>query len=1357
MPSGPDVEVYYSKFTYGPKQTLVDELDAKTYENASSESDSSVETTTSMPAPVENAPKVIYEPKVWTDAPIIEEYESDSDDNSGNGDTAVKASAGNKAHLADYQEFKGGSVAFGGSNGRITGKGKIKAGRLDFEDVYYVKELKHYNLFSVSQMCDNKNKVLFTDIDCLVLSPDFKMCDENQVLPKIPRQNNMYSFNLKNISLSGYLSCLLAKASIDESNKWHRRLGLEEANNSAGIQVIDDQGANLEEINIHDEHFVLPIWSAYSTTVKSSGDKFEKNEKPVRQVEQIFQEELKKLKRQEKEANDALRKEATHDSLDANTNNTNLLNAVSAPVSVAAPFRALNDTEPSYPDDPSMPHLEDIFASLNLPFGKKAIGTKWVYRNKKDERGVAVRNKARLVTQGHRSGHRRGAIDKTLFIKQDKNDIMLVQVYVDDIIFGSTKKSWCDEFEELMKNRFQISSMGKLVFFLGLQSKMRKLVKDEEAADVDVHLYRSMIGSLMYLTAFRPDIMFATIMATFTTEAEYVATAHCCRQVLWIQNQLLEYRGGYLKLLLPSKSYYCQAKVTTAKHRKPTESEGFEQILDFLNGSSIRYVLIASPTIRTSCIKQFYSTDKVKTVDDEVRVQALIDAKRVTIKESSIHCILKLDDEEGISCLANNDIFTGLANMGYEKISDKLTFYKAFFSLQWKFLIHTILQCLSVKTTSWNKFSSTVASTIIFLATNQKFNFSRYLLLSLVKNIEAGVPFYKFPRVGIVKAAKLFTEVVTTAEPTTVAAQVPKASALKRRRSVVIQDPEEKAASVIVHTDVKSKDKGKGILIEEPKPLKYQAQIKQDEAFARQLEAELTENINWNDVIEQVKKNERQNNEEDPPEVSMIDNRTMAQLLQAPTVGKSKVRQSRTKAVVVKVNSNSSTSAISSDVAELKDMVRALLLDKKNQSSAQATSHTPAPIKAVESNCVTCGGTHSYQNCPATSGNVYQDNINDYVSQAAAANYNQGNAGFRPQMVANQIRPPGFPPVQNNQNNFNRGNNFTQNRGGNFNQSAFDQSQLHRPQVNQAPAYQASIPQTQNVSQTDFERYVKANDAVLRNIQSQGSGTLPGNTVTNPKEDLKGTEATKDPVQTSSPQSTAHVQPPVTQSETSVSEPIAAPVSASMPNLKPSIPYLSMRDDERRRDQANEQIEKFYEIFKDMSFEISFTDALILMPKFASTLKALIENKEKLNEMARTPMNEHCSTVILNKLPKKLGDPGKFLIPCEFPGIDECLALADLGASINLMPLSVWKELSLPELTPTCMTLELADRSVSKPIDPSYYDPEGDIQMLEAILNSDPAPSLPNPEQSVPSFTNELKACEAETIKSSGNLPRNLP
>ncbi|GKE02800.1 reverse transcriptase domain-containing protein [Tanacetum coccineum] len=471
---------------------------------------------------------------------------------------------------------------------------------------------------------------------------------------------------------------------------------------------------------------------------------------------------------------------------------------------------------------------------------------------------------------------------------------------------------------------------------------------------------------------------------------------------------------------------------------------------------------------------------------------------------------------------------------------------------------------------------------------------------------------------------------------------------------------------------------------------------------------------------------------------------------------KSKVRNSRNKPVVAKVSLSSSTPGIFPDVSELKYRVKTLLLDKKSQA--------PTPVKAVEESCVTCGGAHSYRNCPATNGNVYRDNIQEYVSQAAAANYNQGNTGYRAP-IANQIRPPGFPPVQNNQNNqgtnqnrYNQGNNFNQNRGNNYNQNRgnnYNQGQIYQPPVNQppvhqAPPYQAPAPQTQGVTKTDFESYVKANDAVMRNMQDQnqnlqnqmtnltdmlskfvnantasssGTGSLPSNTVTNPKEDLKGittrsgvayqgptipttssspkvvereTEVTKDTVPPTNNGSTKDVQPPVVQDQPHVpnSEPVVVPV----PNLKPTIPYPSRRNDERRREKANDQIEKFYEIFKDLSFEISLTDALILMPKFASTLKALIGNKEKLSEMARTPLNEHCSAVILNKLPEKLGDPGKFLIPCDFPGMDECLALADLGASINLMPLSVWKRLSLLELTPTCMTLELADRSITQPI-----------------------------------------------------------
>nr|GFD08680.1 ribonuclease H-like domain-containing protein [Tanacetum cinerariifolium] len=130
------------------------------------------------------------------------------------------------SYLSDFEELNGGYVAFGGNlkGGKISGKGKIKTGKLDFDDVYFVKELK-FNLFSGSQMCDKKNSVLFTNTECLVLSPNFKLLDESQVLLRVPKENNMYNVNLKNIVPSRDLTCLFAKSTIDESNLWHRRLG----------------------------------------------------------------------------------------------------------------------------------------------------------------------------------------------------------------------------------------------------------------------------------------------------------------------------------------------------------------------------------------------------------------------------------------------------------------------------------------------------------------------------------------------------------------------------------------------------------------------------------------------------------------------------------------------------------------------------------------------------------------------------------------------------------------------------------------------------------------------------------------------------------------------------------------------------------------------------------------------------------------------------------------------------------------------------------------------------------------------------------------------------------------------------
>nr|GEX33288.1 DNA-directed DNA polymerase [Tanacetum cinerariifolium] len=186
------------------------------------------------------------------------------------------------------------------------------------------------------------------------------------------------------------------------------------------------------------------------------------------------------------------------------------------------------------------------------------------------------------------------------------------------------------------------------------------------------------------------------------------------------------------------------------------------------------------------------------------------------------------------------------------------------------------------------------------------------------------------------------------------------------------------------------------------------------------------------------------------------------------------------------------------------------------------------------------------------------------------------------------------------------------------------------------------------------------------------------------------TEGTTDKEQPNCQGSTAHIQPSV------VPIPIPEPdILKTQP--KPNIPYPSRLNDQKLREKAMNQMEKFFQIFHDLHFDISFANALLLISKFASTIKSLLTNKDKLFKLAKVPLNENCSAMLLKKLPEKLGDPDKFLIPCDFPGIDVCHALADLGASINLMSLSIWKKLSLPEFTPTRMTLELADRSITRP------------------------------------------------------------
>ncbi|GKE50783.1 reverse transcriptase domain-containing protein, partial [Tanacetum coccineum] len=393
-------------------------------------------------------------------------------------------------------------------------------------------------------------------------------------------------------------------------------------------------------------------------------------------------------------------------------------------------------------------------------------------------------------------------------------------------------------------------------------------------------------------------------------------------------------------------------------------------------------------------------------------------------------------------------------------------------------------------------------------------------------------------------------------------------------------------------------------------------------------------------------------------------------------------------------------------------------------------------------------------------------------------------------------RPPGF-NVQNNQGNQSRyqGNNFNsnQNRGGNFNQNrqnnqgAVYQTPPYQPPTNQPLVNQALPPvsQIQGVSKTDFESYAKANDANMNNLQmkldnfqrnqndfqrsyndsqkkqddfqnmmlgfmqnyhnnstasTSRSGTLPSQTVTNPREHVnaittrsgktlegpstplvptpdvsipskepeQNPETSTEKVQNPNLENTAHVPPP--EEEDSIFIEIPKPkakktvnveiqdLNSPRPNSYQSkLPYPE-RMKVRENDKPSAQHSRFLKLFKQLRLEIGLKDALVEMPKFNKWLSSLLRNKEKLEEIAITTVNAECSAIIMNKVPEKLEDPGKFLIPCALQELNRTSALADSGASINLLPHSIYKKLGLEALTPTRMTLELANRSITHPM-----------------------------------------------------------
>nr|GEX08647.1 reverse transcriptase domain-containing protein [Tanacetum cinerariifolium] len=348
--------------------------------------------------------------------------------------------------------------------------------------------------------------------------------------------------------------------------------------------------------------------------------------------------------------------------------------------------------------------------------------------------------------------------------------------------------------------------------------------------------------------------------------------------------------------------------------------------------------------------------------------------------------------------------------------------------------------------------------------------------------------------------------------------------------------------------------------------------------------------------------------------------------------------------------------------------------------------------------------------CLAAGGNTfpeYRDNIQGYVS-AATGNYNQGNPGYRLQGVANQMRPPGFaqPNVQNNQNRFGQPQGF--NRNTNFNQEQpyqatqsnqnFHLNELEKikrmnnvslkamqnqiDMVKNELRNEKTFIQTSLSNQTNEIKNMMADLLQMNTASTLGSGTLPGNTIANPKGKLKAI-TTRSGLVTEGP---TVPNPPKSIN----------PERMNVDSLPPHIPYPSRMLKQKQQEKDDIQIQKFWNMFKQLHLNITLAEALVLMPKYQKLLKALLSNKEKLQELANTPLNENCSAIILKKLPEKLGDPGKFLIPCGFSEL-KCKALANLGASINLMPLSVWKKLGLPDLILTQMTLELANRAICTP------------------------------------------------------------
>nr|GEZ46911.1 ribonuclease H-like domain-containing protein [Tanacetum cinerariifolium] len=532
--------------------------------------------------------------------------------------TAVQAPRVNAA-----KELNGGYVAFGGNpkGGKISKKGKIKTGKLDFDGVYFVKELK-FNIFSVSQMCDKKNSVLFTDTECLVLSPEFKLPDEKSSLEnqlslkvKIIRSDNGTEFKNNDLNQFCGMKGINREFSVPRTPQQN---GIAERKNRTlikantdGDDAFDEKEPEFEGRKPESEVIVSPSSSAQS---KKHDDKIKREAKGKSLVDSSTRYRNLSAEFKDFSDNSINRDNAVGTLVPAigqiSTNNTNTFSAAGHSNAAISPTHGKSsyvDTS-QRPDDPNMPELEDItysddtdnvgaeadFNNLETSITVSPIPTTRVH---KDHHVTQIIGDLSSATQT-RSMTRVAKDQEPKRVHQALKDPSWIEAMQEELLQFKMQKVWvlvdlqhgkrAIGFEDpdypdkvykvvkalydlhqaprawyeilanyLLENGFQRGKIDQTLFIKRQKEgesastpidTEKPLLKDPDGEDVDVHTYRSMIGSLIYLTSSRPDIILIswrckkqTVMATSSTEAEYVAAASYCAQVLWIQNQLLDY------------------------------------------------------------------------------------------------------------------------------------------------------------------------------------------------------------------------------------------------------------------------------------------------------------------------------------------------------------------------------------------------------------------------------------------------------------------------------------------------------------------------------------------------------------------------------------------------------------------------------------------------------------------------------------------------------------------------------------------------------------------------------------------------------------------------------------------------